>query len=89
MSFCEYFTLGTLNENERGREKKINKVRASVMHGMSSASSQGSPVLDNSSMKSKMADTVLNGVELRLQSESDIVVGFAGEMSRVCATGQQ
>lgn len=74
---------------ENGGDKKKNKVRASVMHGMSSASSQGSPVLDNSNMKSKMADSVLNGVELRLQNESDIVVGLARETSRACATGQQ
>lgn len=59
------------------------------MHGMSSASSQGSPVLDNSSMKSKMADTFLNGIELPLRSEFDIVVGLARETSRARATGQR
>lgn len=66
-----------------------NKVRASVKHGMSSAFSQGSPVLDNSSMKSKMADTILNGIELRRQSEIDIVVRLARKTSHACATGQQ
>lgn len=66
-----------------------NKVRASVMQGMSSTSSQGSPVLDNSSMKSKMADPVLNGIGLRLQNEFDIVVRLSRETSRACATGQQ